>query len=101
MKLPPLIFFGKEKEEPTNFLPQQMPVGHVVKDDDGEYFDEDPTFGLGSQPDARSDVKWNPIAPLAPGEGGVVFSEEKLVAVVRDFTERAQTEKLRKEQQSK
>lgn len=38
---------------------------HVVLADDGEYFDEDPTFGRGVPQDPAGTVPWAPLTPAA------------------------------------
>lgn len=43
----------------------EMPTSHPIRDDDGEFFSEDPTFGIMSKSDPSADVTWQPIRPLA------------------------------------
>lgn len=38
---------------------------HVVLTDDGEYFDEDPTFGRGVPRDPAGTADWGPLQPAA------------------------------------
>jgi hypothetical protein len=42
-----------------------MPTSHPIRDDDGEYFSEDPTFGIDSKSDALANAQWVPIPPMA------------------------------------
>ncbi|KAK7198015.1 hypothetical protein NESM_000756800 [Novymonas esmeraldas] len=37
---------------------------HVVLEDDGEYFDEDPTVGRGVPKDAAGELTWAPMQPV-------------------------------------
>ena len=74
-----------------------MPVGHVVKDDEGEFFDEDPTFGLGVAPDPVAEMKWKALAPIGPDEGSAAFSSQSVLTVVRESFERALAAKKGKE----
>lgn len=41
-----------------------MPTNHPIRDDDGEYFSEDPSFGIESKSDALANRSWNPIVPM-------------------------------------
>ncbi len=42
-----------------------MPTtNHPIRDDEGEYFSEDPSFGIDSKSDALANVAWNPIVPM-------------------------------------
>lgn len=53
---------------------------HVIRDDDGEYFSEDPTLGIDSKedPNAAATMKsWGSIAPVT------VASEEMMQLVKR------------------
>lgn len=59
-----------------------MPTGHVIRDDDGEYFSEDPTFGVESKPDPAASEPWFPIKPMSLEESRSLaeFVKEQLAA---------------------
>jgi hypothetical protein len=54
-----------------------MPAPHVIRDDDGEYFDEDVTFGLNTQPDTAADIPWKTI-PTTEVSEKTAFGKELL-----------------------
>lgn len=41
-----------------------MSSGHVVLDEEGEYFDEDPTVGRGVPSDPAGELPWKPMQPV-------------------------------------
>jgi hypothetical protein len=70
-----------------------MPTGHVVKDDDGEYFDEDPSFGLGVPPDPVASIRWSGLVLITSEECSPAFTDSKLVGAVRESLARAKAAK--------
>ncbi|KAH9597540.1 hypothetical protein LSM04_002054 [Trypanosoma melophagium] len=41
-----------------------MPKGHVVFDDEGEIFEDDPTVGRGVPKDPAGQLEWQPLTPI-------------------------------------
>ncbi|KAG5487230.1 hypothetical protein LSCM4_07718 [Leishmania orientalis] len=52
---------------------------HVVLEDDGEYFDEDPTVGRGVPKDAAGEVAWKPMQPVAASDGFMAAIKQSLL----------------------
>ncbi|CAG9568813.1 hypothetical_protein [Leishmania major strain Friedlin] len=56
-----------------------LPPQHVVLDDDGEYFDEDPTVGRGVPKDAAGELAWKPMQPVAASDGFMAAIKQSLL----------------------
>ncbi|KAG5486679.1 hypothetical protein LSCM1_07932 [Leishmania martiniquensis] len=52
---------------------------HVVLEDDGEYFDEDPTVGRGVPKDSAGEVVWKPMQPVAASDGFLAAIKQSLL----------------------
>ncbi|CAJ1005699.1 hypothetical protein Q4I28_001018 [Leishmania naiffi] len=55
------------------------PPHHVVLEDDGEYFDDDPTVGRGVPKDAAGELVWRPMQPVAASDGFMAVIKQTLL----------------------
>ncbi|TPP54885.1 FHA domain family protein [Leishmania donovani] len=55
------------------------PPQHVVLEDDGEYFDEDPTVGRGVPKDTAGEMAWKPMQPVAASDGFMAAIKQSLL----------------------
>lgn len=63
---------------PASSFPASPPQ-HVVLEDDGEYFDEDPTVGRGVPKDAAGELVWKPMQPVAASVGFMEAIKQSLL----------------------
>ncbi|KPI87635.1 hypothetical protein ABL78_3292 [Leptomonas seymouri] len=56
-------------------------VRHVVLEDDGEYFEEDPTVGRNVPRDPAGELFWTPMQPVEASEAFMKVVKESLESV--------------------